>query len=49
MPAIALSGYGQEQDIERSRRAGFANHLVKPVDVDRLIAEVGKIVPSHVG
>jgi two-component system CheB/CheR fusion protein len=28
----ALSGYGREQDVERSRRAGFDGHLVKPVD-----------------
>jgi PAS domain S-box-containing protein len=31
---IALTGYGQESDRERSRKAGFAEHLVKPVDLD---------------
>jgi len=30
---VALTGYGQEQDRERSRRAGMAAHLVKPVDL----------------
>ena len=35
-PAIALSGYGTDADIERSRAAGFAHHLVKPVDLDNL-------------
>ena len=29
-PGIALSGYGQEEDIQRSREAGFAAHLTKP-------------------
>ncbi len=29
--AIAVSGYGQAQDIQRSKAAGFAAHLVKPV------------------
>jgi PAS domain S-box-containing protein len=29
---IAVSGYGQPQDRERSREAGFDAHLVKPVD-----------------
>jgi PAS domain S-box-containing protein len=29
---IALSGYSQPEDHERSREAGFDNHLVKPVD-----------------
>jgi PAS domain S-box-containing protein len=29
---IALTGYGQESDRERAARAGFAEHLVKPVE-----------------
>jgi DNA-binding response OmpR family regulator len=33
---IAVSGYGQPADQERSREAGFAMHLVKPVDPDEL-------------
>jgi signal transduction histidine kinase/ActR/RegA family two-component response regulator len=33
---IALSGYGTEEDIVRSRNAGFATHLVKPVSVATL-------------
>jgi PAS domain S-box-containing protein len=33
---IALSGYGQEQDRRRSEEAGFALHLVKPVDAETL-------------
>jgi signal transduction histidine kinase/ActR/RegA family two-component response regulator len=33
---IALSGYGQPADRERSADAGFAQHLVKPPDVARL-------------
>lgn len=34
---IALTGYGQQQDRERSREAGFDNHLVKPVHFESLI------------
>jgi CheY-like chemotaxis protein len=34
---IALTGYGQEQDQRRSDEAGFAFHLVKPVDSHKLI------------
>jgi CheY-like chemotaxis protein len=30
---IALSGYGQEEDLKRSREAGMDHHLTKPVDV----------------
>jgi signal transduction histidine kinase/ActR/RegA family two-component response regulator len=38
---IALTGYGQESDRERSRRAGFHHHLVKPVDSAALLAVLG--------
>ena len=34
--AIALSGYGMEEDVRRSLQAGFSAHLVKPVDFDQL-------------
>lgn len=35
---IALTGWGQEEDRRRSREAGFDHHLIKPVDIDTLIA-----------
>jgi signal transduction histidine kinase len=33
---LALSGYGQENDKTRSRQAGFAAHLVKPINIAEL-------------
>jgi PAS domain S-box-containing protein len=33
---IALSGYGMDEDIRKSREAGFEHHLVKPVNFDML-------------
>ena len=33
---IAITGYGQEDDRRRSRRAGINHHLVKPVAPDAL-------------
>jgi signal transduction histidine kinase len=33
---IALSGYGMEDDIRRSKEAGFVDHLTKPVNFKRL-------------
>ncbi len=36
-PLIALTGYGQESDRQRSREAGFDHHLVKPVDFEKLL------------
>lgn len=35
---IALSGYGQKEDKERSKKVGFKEHLVKPVDFNELNA-----------
>jgi PAS domain S-box-containing protein len=42
---IAMTGYGQTEDRERSKEAGFAHHLVKPVDpvqLQNLLIEFGK-------
>jgi CheY-like chemotaxis protein len=39
---IALSGYGQTSDRERSEAAGFDQHLVKPIDV----AQVTRLLES---
>jgi signal transduction histidine kinase len=36
LPGIALSGYGMDDDLARSRVAGFAEHLIKPVGLDLL-------------
>ena len=34
---VALTGYGQREDREAARQAGFDTHLVKPVDFDMLL------------
>jgi CheY-like chemotaxis protein len=42
---IALSGYGMHEDLERSKAAGFTDHLTKPVDfsvLDRALARIGQ-------
>ena len=36
MVLVALTGWGQEEDRQRIRQAGFNCHLVKPANVDRL-------------
>jgi PAS domain S-box-containing protein len=35
---IAVSGYGQDEDLRRSKESGFDHHLVKPVDYNALVA-----------
>ncbi|HWA88315.1 MAG TPA: response regulator [Opitutus sp.] len=36
LAGIALTGYGMNDDLERSRAAGFVTHLTKPVSVQKL-------------
>ena len=36
VPSIALTGYGMEEDIRRSRSAGFTAHMTKPIDFVKL-------------
>ena len=35
---IALTGYGRAEDRERAREHGFDQHLVKPADIDEILA-----------
>ncbi len=35
-PAVAITGYGMDEDIRRCREAGFRDHLTKPVNFSRL-------------
>ncbi|MGD9762854.1 MAG: PAS domain S-box protein [Candidatus Binatia bacterium] len=43
---IALTGYGQEEDRQRSLSAGFDYHLVKPVDLEVFKRVVEGITPA---
>jgi CheY-like chemotaxis protein len=45
---IAITGYGHEADQQRSREAGFEQHLVKPVDIECLerVIEKGLVSKS---
>ncbi|MGH8019977.1 MAG: hybrid sensor histidine kinase/response regulator, partial [Opitutaceae bacterium] len=40
---IALSGYGSETDVARSRNAGFVEHLIKPVNIAILDRALDKL------
>ena len=43
VPAVALTGYGRDTDVKRTRDEGFAEHLTKPLDLDRLLQIVRKL------
>jgi signal transduction histidine kinase/ActR/RegA family two-component response regulator len=36
LQGIAVSGYGMDEDLKRSKEAGFREHLVKPVGLEEL-------------
>ena len=40
---IALTGYGMEEDVERSREVGFARHLTKPVSLEQLDSAIRQV------
>ena len=42
---VALSGYGTDEDLQRTREAGFVMHLVKPIrigDLRRVLNELAQ-------
>ncbi len=43
---IALTGFGMEEDIARTRSAGFTSHLTKPIRVQSLEAALAATVKS---
>jgi CheY-like chemotaxis protein len=43
---IALTGFGMEQDIRKSKEAGFQHHLVKPIDLNKLDALIQQGAPA---
>jgi len=40
---IAMSGYGMDEDLRKSREAGFSEHLVKPVNVTLLREAIHRV------
>ena len=43
---VAISGYGEDEDRARSIEAGMDLHLVKPLDIDELVAMLGQPGPA---
>jgi signal transduction histidine kinase/ActR/RegA family two-component response regulator len=46
-PGIAISGFGMNGDIEKSFEAGFAEHLVKPVKMEKLEAAIDRVMAAN--
>ena len=49
IPGIAISGFGTAKDREEYERAGFAESLVKPVDVKQVITAIGRVMAGGDG
>jgi PAS domain S-box-containing protein len=45
---IALTGYGQPEDIRKSHEAGFDHHLTKPLDIGKLLEILAEIPETQV-
>ncbi len=43
---MAVSGFGQDEDVRRSREAGFETHLVKPVSFQALEGVIRRVRPG---
>jgi signal transduction histidine kinase len=41
---IAISGFGMDADISKSLEAGFSEHLVKPVKLEKLEAAIARVM-----
>ena len=46
LPGIAISGFGSEEDVEQSTGAGFAEHLTKPIDLNRLESAIRRVTSA---
>jgi PAS domain S-box-containing protein len=44
---IALSGFGMEDDIRKSFEAGFREHLIKPVNLQKLQAVIQRVMADR--
>jgi len=43
IPGIAISGFGTAKDREQYRKAGFAESLVKPVDIRQVMSAISRV------
>src|SRR5215211_1835655 len=49
LKAIAMSGYGMRADLDRSKSAGFAAHLIKPFGPVELDVALRKVLENEAG
>ena len=47
-PAIALTGFGMQEDVEQAGRAGFNAHLTKPVNLQKLEVTIWQLLRDQI-
>lgn len=47
VPGIALTGFGGNEEAELCRRAGFSEHIIKPVEIAELEAAIRRVLGTQ--
>jgi CheY-like chemotaxis protein len=47
IPSIALTGFASKDDREQAMSAGFDEHIAKPIDPDRVIDRLERLVGAR--
>jgi CheY-like chemotaxis protein len=46
-PALALTGFGMQQNVERAEQPGFDAHVTKPVNLQKREAAIWKLLQDR--
>ena len=47
MRLVALTGWGQRRDVDRSTAAGFDDHMTKPADFDAITRLIDELIATR--
>jgi two-component system CheB/CheR fusion protein len=47
IPVIAVTAFGMDEDLQRTRKAGFLAHMVKPITWTALASMLARVLQSH--
>ena len=48
IPVLAVSANAMAKDLERGKAAGFLDYMTKPLDINRLMRAVDKILAERI-
>lgn len=47
VPLVAVTAFAMESDRQRSREAGFAGHIEKPISTEHFVSQIRSFLPSQ--